>query len=35
MITFKQLRWGNAFSYGLDNIIQLDNSPLTQIVGKN
>ena len=35
MITFKQLRWGNAFSYGLDNVIQLDNSPLTQIVGKN
>ena len=35
MITFKQLRWGNAFSYGLDNVIQLDSSPLTQIVGKN
>lgn len=35
MITFKQLRWGNAFSYGANNIIQLDGSPLTQIVGKN
>ena len=35
MIIFKQLRWGNAFSYGLNNIIQLDSSPLTQLVGKN
>lgn len=35
MITFKQLRWGNAFSYGANNVIQLDSSPLTQIVGKN
>ena len=35
MITFQQLRWGNAFSYGPTNIIQLDGSPLTQIVGKN
>lgn len=35
MIIFKQLRWGNAFSYGLNNIIQLDGSPLTQLVGKN
>ena len=35
MIIFKQLRWGNAFSYGLDNVIQLDGSPLTQLVGKN
>lgn len=35
MIIFQQLRWGNAFSYGPANIIQLDGSPLTQIVGKN
>ena len=35
MIIFKQLRWGNAFSYGPENVIQLDESPLTQIVGKN
>ena len=35
MIIFQQLRWGNAFSYGPANVIQLDGSPLTQIVGKN
>jgi len=35
MITFKEIRWGNAFSYGLDNTIKLDSAPLTQIVGKN
>lgn len=35
MITFKQIRWGNAFSYGPENVLQLDNNPLTQIVGKN
>lgn len=35
MIIFKQIRWGNAFSYGPENKIQLDAGPLTQIVGKN
>ena len=35
MITFKQVRWGNAFSYGPENVLQLDGTPLTQIVGKN
>ena len=35
MITFKEIRWGNAFSYGPVNKIRLDGSPLTQIVGKN
>ena len=35
MIIFKELRWGNAFSYGPENKVLLDNSPLTQIVGKN
>jgi len=35
MITFKEIRWGNAFSYGIDNTIKLDSAPLTQIVGKN
>jgi DNA repair exonuclease SbcCD ATPase subunit len=35
MITFKEIRWGNAFSYGLNNTIKLDSAPLTQIVGKN
>jgi DNA repair exonuclease SbcCD ATPase subunit len=35
MITFKEIRWGNAFSYGPSNVIKLDSGPLTQIVGKN
>lgn len=35
MITFKEIRWGNAFSYGPKNVIKLDTGPLTQIVGKN
>jgi DNA repair exonuclease SbcCD ATPase subunit len=35
MITFKLLSWGNAFSYGKDNSIDLSASPLTQLLGKN
>jgi len=35
MITFKEVYWSNAFSYGKDNRVDLVNSPLTQIVGKN
>lgn len=35
MITFKELRWGNAFSYSPNNKICLNGSPLTQILGKN
>jgi len=35
MITFKELRWSNAFSYGPDNKVVLNGTPLTQIVGKN
>ena len=35
MITIKQLRWSNAFSYGKDNIIDFTQSPLTQLVGRN
>jgi DNA repair exonuclease SbcCD ATPase subunit len=35
MITIKQLRWANAFSYGKDNEIDFTQSPLTQLVGKN
>jgi DNA repair exonuclease SbcCD ATPase subunit len=35
MIIYKELRWGNAFSYGPTNKIRLDASPLTQLVGKN
>lgn len=35
MIIFKEVRWSNAFSYGLNNKIVLNASPLTQLVGKN
>lgn len=35
MIKFKELRWSNAFSYGKNNRLILDNAPLTQLVGKN
>lgn len=35
MITFKEVRWSNAFSYGPNNRIQLNAGPLTQLVGKN
>ena len=35
MITIKQLRWANAFSYGKDNVINFVAAPLTQLVGRN
>ncbi len=35
MITIKQLRWANAFSYGKDNKIDFITAPLTQLVGRN
>ena len=35
MITIKQLRWANAFSYGKDNQIDFVTAPLTQLVGRN
>jgi DNA repair exonuclease SbcCD ATPase subunit len=35
MITIKQLRWNNAFSYGKDNQIDFVSAPLTQLVGRN
>jgi DNA repair exonuclease SbcCD ATPase subunit len=35
MITYKELRWANAFSYGPSNVLRLDDSQLTQLVGKN
>ena len=35
MIKFKELRWSNAFSYGKPNVLRLDSSALTQLVGKN
>ena len=35
MITIKQLRWANAFSYGKENKIDFVAAPLTQLVGRN
>lgn len=35
MIKFKKLSWSDAFSYGESNSIELDQSPLTQLIGKN
>lgn len=35
MIKFKKLSWSNAFSYGPNNSLQLDEDSLTQLVGKN
>lgn len=35
MIRYVELRWGNAFSYGDNNVLLLDVDPLTQLVGLN
>ena len=35
MITLKQLKWSNCFSYGSDNELQLDDNIVTQIIGTN
>jgi len=35
MITIKQMRWSNAFSYGSNNQIDFSEAPLTQLVGRN
>lgn len=35
MIRFKELRFGNIFSYGPKNVIKLDEAKLTQLLGKN
>ena len=35
MITLKQLKWSNCFSYGADNELFLNDSTLTQIIGTN
>lgn len=35
MITIKELRWSNCFSYGSNNTINFVKAPLTQLVGKN
>jgi len=35
MLVIHRLEWSNFFSYGANNSIQLDNNPLTQILGTN
>lgn len=35
MITLKEMRWANAFSYGPDNKIHFNSDQITQLVGKN
>jgi len=35
MITLKQLKWSNCFSYGGDNELILDENTVTQIIGTN
>ena len=35
MITLKTLRWDNCFSYGSNNVLHLNDSNLTQLVGTN
>ena len=35
MITYKKLKWANAFSYGPGNELDLVAGPLTQLIGKN
>ena len=35
MITLKTLRWDNCFSYGTNNVLHLDDTNLTQLVGTN
>lgn len=35
MIILKTLKWNNCFSYGADNVINLNENTITQIVGTN
>lgn len=35
MITLKQLRWSNCFSYAEDNYLTLNENPITQLIGPN
>ena len=35
MITLKKLKWNNCFSYGSENILDLNDSIVTQLVGTN
>lgn len=35
MIILKELRWSDAFSYGKNNVLRLDENQLMQLIGKN
>ena len=35
MITLKKLQWDNCFSYGSDNVLDLQENTVTQIIGTN
>lgn len=35
MIILKTLKWSNTFSYGKDNVLNFDEHPIVQLVGKN
>jgi DNA repair exonuclease SbcCD ATPase subunit len=35
MLTLKRLKWSNCFSYGDNNVLELDSAPLTQLIGAN
>jgi DNA repair exonuclease SbcCD ATPase subunit len=35
MITLQKLKWDNCFSYGVKNVLQLDDNTVTQIIGTN
>jgi DNA repair exonuclease SbcCD ATPase subunit len=35
MIILKELRWSNCFSYGEDNVLNLEKDVLTQLIGTN
>ena len=35
MITLKNLKWSNCFSYGPDNEMCLEDNTVTQIIGTN
>ena len=35
MITLKKLKWNNCFSYGEENVLDLNESIVTQLVGTN
>jgi len=35
MIILKKLKWSNCFSYGVDNVLDLEKDLIVQLVGTN